>query len=338
MKIAVIGIGRSGTNILYFLLQKILEDLFDGDVNYAYEPFMWDPEIFDKRFDKIVKEFNYMASLSIEGIYFHQKYPLFIQDPELIEDAGYIEKVFSGFAKSENLLLKFIRANGRIRLLEKCSKSCKFVFIIRNPVDVINSSIHSFSLFGEDYHRSDYEKFVRELESMGRVNPADVHAEGRVQREYLYWYHMNSFALQSISEFSEKFFAISYESFKKDNEYYIELLCDFLKIPFKKKYVDYAKRKVGKLSRKNNLTVGEYEFLVQKLGEYKSLLDRHKIRYSFDPGEIKASYRGKLPKWRMPDPCYGATPIFIRDFFRNKSNIGRFLEILSYARNRFLRS
>lgn len=71
MNTVIVGTGRSGTTPLYFLTQEILLNTSHGNVDFVYEPFLWDRATFNKRFYDCQYDFQYMSSVSIEAIYSH---------------------------------------------------------------------------------------------------------------------------------------------------------------------------------------------------------------------------------------------------------------------------
>ncbi|MCI0471902.1 MAG: sulfotransferase, partial [Candidatus Aminicenantes bacterium] len=161
MKICILGVGRSGTTALYTLLQEIFIDRFGKNTDFIYEPFLWDMQAFNGRYNDVVKNFDSMNSLSVEAMYHHQNLPLFIEDATAFKDNPYLDKIFH--KTSENALIKFIRANGRFRLLTEICPEAKYIFITRNPLDVINSVVVRFSLLGSEFHRDDWDRFTREI-------------------------------------------------------------------------------------------------------------------------------------------------------------------------------
>ena len=81
-KILVMGVGYSGVSSVYELLQKILEERFSGDIDYVYEPFLWDRGAFNKLYSEIGPERTLATSISLDGLFFHSKIPLLYTEPE----------------------------------------------------------------------------------------------------------------------------------------------------------------------------------------------------------------------------------------------------------------
>ncbi|MFW5891039.1 MAG: hypothetical protein ACOCUI_02370, partial [bacterium] len=81
MKICIFGVGRSGTTASYNILQKIINDMYGDDIDFVYEPFLWDRDVFNDMYDRVNNNFKYVNSLNQEGIYNHQKLPMFIDEP-----------------------------------------------------------------------------------------------------------------------------------------------------------------------------------------------------------------------------------------------------------------
>ena len=80
MKVCILGSGRSGTTAIYTLLQEIMLKKHES-LDFVYEPFLWDKDTFNSKFEEVVDNFKYTGSFSFEGIYNHLKLPMLIGDP-----------------------------------------------------------------------------------------------------------------------------------------------------------------------------------------------------------------------------------------------------------------
>ena len=188
IKVAVLGVGRSGTTMIYKILQDILYYDTENRLDCVYEPFLWDRKTFDGPYEQVTRSFENIDALSYEGIYNHKKLPLFI--PEQYDLRGepsayaYIKDFSTPLQKGNSLLIKLIRANGRFSLLKQCAPDLKSIFIIRNPIDVINSVINLFSFYGDDFYSSDFPRLIIES-SNGLIQPLPkIDSTSRVQRNF----------------------------------------------------------------------------------------------------------------------------------------------------------
>ncbi|MBU1012869.1 MAG: sulfotransferase, partial [Bacteroidetes bacterium] len=195
MKVCIIGSARSGTTAIYALLQKILIDKYN-EVDFVYEPFLWDINSFNDFYENVKGNFKYTDSISHEGIASHLALPLFIKNTENIDDS-FLHKIFNPIQKDNAKLIKIIRGNGRYGIFRKYDPDCKFIYIIRNPLDSVNSLKDKFSYYGGEFHKDDYKRF-REgvLKYFNEELP--IKKESGFKSELLWWYYINLFALESF--------------------------------------------------------------------------------------------------------------------------------------------
>lgn len=307
MKICILGVGRSGTTALYTLLQEILIDRFGKNVDFVYEPFLWDMRAFNGRYNDVVKNFDSMNSLSVEAMYHHQNLPLFIENPAAFRDNPYLDKIFH--KTSENALIKFIRANGRFRLLSEICPEAKYIFITRNPLDVINSVVVRFSLLGSEFHRDDWPRFTKEVNSL--FGEGAIHGEkikSQVEKEVLYWYYMNKYALESFVQTDTKPLIICYEDYVSRREFWVDKICDFIALQRKDIYYEHSQKIAGSQTLKNNLTGAEVDILAGYMDQYKALLTASGITQPDDLDQITAKYKTTAAENNRKGLIVGRTP------------------------------
>jgi hypothetical protein len=305
------GVGRSGTTALYYLLQHILLRNFPNDVDFVYEPFLWDRNACNDDYKNIRYKFRYIDSVSIEGIYNHTKLPLFIGPKNENIENEYVKNLFVPTTPKNHLLLKMIRANGRFRLLNRICPTCKFIFIIRNPIDVINSVSQRFSFYGEDFHPSDFNRFIWELESKFNFTK-DKKEIKRIKRDVLYWYYMNYYALESFEESINKPLVICFEDFVDSKKQYVELICRHIGIPFEDDYVNVIKENVSQSYGVPNLTKNEYNLLMPYFSKYEELLSKYQIYNHLNRSKLLKKFKNKLLDTKPADNSFGMTTISLR--------------------------
>jgi hypothetical protein len=280
--ILVMGVGRSGTTFIYSLLQHILEMHFPGDVDYVYEPFQWDRDSFNKLYTDLTHEFNFASSLSIDGQYHHKRLPMFVTDKGSVEQESkdWLSNVLQPRKGYSHYLGKMIRANGRISLIRELGPGHKFIFLIRNPVDVLNSASQLFSFYGSEFHSSDFDRFQAEIRA-GTKSEFEIPA-GKLKTiasEYLFWYFSNLAFLEYVKKFPNSFLTLSYEEFDQNQHSVIKKICEFIGIDFRPEYPQLASKKVGAIKgRTSALNAIEYEFLRSKLTIYEELLNHVEIK------------------------------------------------------------
>ena len=291
MKVVIFGVGRSGTTAIYSLLQNIMRDIYgDGSIDFVYEPFLWDREIFDDLRENYGDKFKYLDSLSVDGLYWHQKLPMFIKDAQPYIKNPYIHELLSPEDGRSHLLMKSIRINGRFKLFDNIAdRDTKFIFTIRNPVDVINSVINKFSFFGNNFHRSDEERFFKQVSEIYNIehNTKDLK---EVTKQVLYWKFMNKFFIDQIDYYVKKPLILVNEQYSKEPQNTIASICSYLKIENKHYYLDYIVKKVGVLTEKNFISYNDYIVLERYLDDYKEILEKYGCSYVIDKAKFHRKY------------------------------------------------
>lgn len=311
MKICILGVARSGTTALYSLVQEILPEQLGESVDFIYEPFLWEKDVFNDKYNEVTKNFKYMDSVSIEGIYHHLKLPLFITAPGKFEENEYLNRIFQKNSPHSSLLLKFVKANGRFLLLNRICPECKFIFITRNPIDVINSAIVRFSFFGGEFHRDDFKQFINEINALYGVEYEAEKIKTQVEKEVLYWYYMNKFALESFKKVNRKPLIICYEDYIANRKLWVDKICAFLELQKKEKYYDFSERQGGSNTKTINLNKSEFEVLKEYLEKYKELLGSEGMWDNMNYNKLLAKYKNLSDESNRKELIFGKTPNYM---------------------------
>ena len=312
MKICIIGVARSGTTALYHLLQEIMLDNCDNKVEFAYEPFLWEKEYFNDRFDLVNKHFNFMDSISFQGIHNHLKLPMLIDDPIPFKDNEYLKNLFNPCGGNHShILLKFIRASGRYLLLNAISPDTKFIFIIRNPADSVNSIAFNFSFYGGEFHRDDFSRFLNDVNCFFKTNRGIESFETRAEKELFYWYYMNRFAIESFARASSHPLILCHEEVKKRRDQCVQSICDYLDVPVKSYYRELFRKDVGPVIKEKKASRGEVKLYRHYLRMYTQLLESHSIGYDFEIEDILKPYKRVGQSFVQEKPEYGLVPLGI---------------------------
>ena len=312
MKVCIVGIARSGTTALYSLLQQIMLDVHQ-EVEFIYEPFLWDRNVFNGRYNEVSNRFNYLNSVSIEGIYQHQKLPLFIDDPSEYADNHYLKSIFCSDDHKTNLLAKVIRANGRLSLFQRICPELKIIYILRNPLDSVNSILSLFSYYGGEFHHDDYPRFIKGLRHHFGLNYTAETFSNQIGKELLYWYYMNKFALQTISQFNNEPLIISYENYLSNPDLILHSICDYLHYPQKDEYKLWLRRKDGVVTQKFEISGLELSFVLPYLEKYNHLLKEFGIESSFNVEQTLSKYTVKEDQSFRVKYFYGLNPLLLVD-------------------------
>lgn len=316
MKIIVFGVGRSGTTALYRLMQHILEERTPGGVDYVYEPFLWDREVFNGQLPDVMSAFSLARSLSIDGMYEHKKLPLFIRAASHYPDNAFVSSLLEPAKPGDTLLVKFIRGNGRYRLLRALSSDAKFVFVLRNPADVVNSVIDRFSFLGDDFYASDYPRFAAEVRDIFGSTLPDP--RNLAEQQVLYWYYMNRFALESFAEGTAQPLVVCYENLIADRATEIERICNHCEIPYKPEFGGLLQAPVGPVTSGVKLLQEEYSAVLPYLDDYAQLLRDHALEHAWDIENTKAKYEGQLRSETRRNECFGFTALATRHYYQRR--------------------
>jgi hypothetical protein len=308
MKVCIIGTGRSGTKAIYSLVQDLMFENHER-VDSIYEPFLWDKNTFNGKFKEVKNAFGSMDSISVEGIYQHQKLPLFIDDPNPFINNEYLADLVQPENKHANILLKFIRANGRISLLHAICPDLKFIFIIRNPLDSVNSIMERFSYFGGEFHHDDFARFIDGINGRYAVNYLQEEIRIPIERELLFWYYMNRFALESFSRNQIPVLKISYETYIERPESCIKQICSFLGYDFKDDYMVKASEKIGDITRTKEIAGCEFRMVLPYLKKYDDLLQEFDMENSLDEEALCGKYLVNPNLPARTRRYYGSTPV-----------------------------
>jgi hypothetical protein len=290
MKVCVLGTARSGTTALYSLLQEIMLDHFGEEVDFVYEPFLWDKECFNDRYERVQVNFNYMDSISSEGIYNHRLLPLFISDPQPFLTNSYLRTLFQLEEKDKPILLKMIRLCGRYLLLRDICPETRFIYILRSPANAVNSLTYNFSFFGGEFHRDDYPRFLRELHQVYGQPLAPTVEKCWTEKELFFWYHMNKYALESFKKRPNPPLLLCYEECVRDREKTLQRVCDFLSLTVKSAYLERYQQKVGSITKEFRISQGQMSCFQRYVPLYLDLLTENGIPHSLDSNQLLEKY------------------------------------------------
>ena len=293
MKAYILGTGRSGTTALYVLLQEIFSRHCRRRPHFFYEPFLRNVHFLDDRYELMAARMNLQASISVAAMYQHLQLPLFISDPAPFLTNSYLQAIFHPLDRRPDVLIKFIRANGRFLLLRTIAPQAKAIFIIRNPADIVNSLRGRFSLFGTDFHDDDFPRFAAGLALIYGVNLPTNPAPSDVEKDLLFWYYMNRFALESFLTLpvGKRPLLLCHDELRFIPTSLVKKICDFLDVPFEADFVQAAKTRVGPVSREFILAESEQELVRSYMEKYTQLLVRHGITALESPEEIFRRFR-----------------------------------------------
>jgi len=228
-KILVSGIGRSGTTLIYQQLAKLLlvENL---KTNFRYEPYLRDIK------QPIVRNSPFgMEQLNHFGISTHLRTPLFLQDATA-EHSRFLETLFAApydgdlTVTPDAYLTKIIRGSGRLRAYLSHDPDLKIIGCLRNPFDTINSSLGMFSLFGEEFHKSDRARFRQERSARGHVEKLPPDTCNSIEWLAAWWLDFTQETLAVAAEYPDNVFLFCYEEFLANRAQTLNALLDFIGI------------------------------------------------------------------------------------------------------------
>lgn len=309
MNVCILGTARSGTTAAYSLLQDIMEDNFNT-VNYYYEPFLWDIDTFNDRYENVKSHFDRINSISTEGIFNHTRLPLFIENSEKFIKNEYVNSWFKHKDKGSNLI-KTIRSNGRVSLIHKIDPDCRFIVTLRNPLDTVNSLNNKFSFFGGEFHRDDFERFAREINNLFGAGITTDETVSYLEKQLLYWRYMNRYMLQAFDKLGIRPLFICQEELGSKPAEQVSAVCNFLGLPFDERYIATASERKSEVTRQFNISEKELNLVRPYLDQYFELLGKYSIPYSFNRELILDRYNLSVTPVIKEPVNYGKSPLFL---------------------------
>lgn len=186
MKIAIYGVGRSGTKAVQLYLSYLLAQK-ENNIWINYEPYFW-----ENRFTDL---FNH------EGYYHH------MHSPHFVRSANEFSKSHIRFLKKLNShdlssTTKFIRGNGRMDAINQILEPDHNIAIIRDLYQVLVSVLKmewDFWSVGFE-HAQNWESFTKEVRQKKLIDNFDWcmdQISDRLDQNAFYWYVMNKSMLLS---------------------------------------------------------------------------------------------------------------------------------------------
>ncbi len=305
LRVIIFGAGRSGTTALYTLVQEIILDRPDHGADFIYEPFLRDKTFFNGRYNDVAKNAPLIDSLSFEGIFNHLQLPLFINDPQLYEENDFLKRTLEPSGPGHHIAAKFIRANGRYPLLKQLFPDFKYIFITRNPADVVNSITRRFSFYGGEFHKDDYPRFIRQVNRLYGTSHTPGTISSIEEKELFFWEYSNRFALESIEKAGEDVLVICHEAYAADREYYARRICAFLETGYKEAYLEAAHAPAGPITTRFEVNPAVFDLYRRYLTGYFQLLRRFRIDIPCNEADILSKYRVTASARPAERPVYG---------------------------------
>lgn len=288
MDVFIFGVARSGTTMLYSLCQRIFGQLYGEGFRSSYEPFIWDRDQFNAPYEDTRQLFGKTGALSVEGIYNHVKTPLFVpaaSAEQYLSNEFY--RYFSASAGHPPHVAKLIRGNGRMAIFRALNPGAGLVLVVRNPVDVVNSVKHKFSLYGEDFYPSDLPRFRKQLGSRLVMNAE----AGWAQQQAEYCYQMNRAALE-FAHGDPKTFVIEYDHFTRNKLEKAGELCGFLGLGLTEDAARSLGSPTGPVTTKPQLSQSEFESILAYDDLHTGLCGRYGVSRGRSREELITKYDG----------------------------------------------
>ena len=257
MKLGIFGVGRSGTTAVYVGVQSLILAEQQNKYGYFYEPYLWSHSVFNAPYSEIQNKFGLTSSISIDGVYAHCKTPLFVENSTPEHD-HFMSEVFDS---SDSFLVKSIRACGRLKLYLEHFPDLKLIYIVRNPLDTVNSVINLFSFYGDEFHPSDKDRFTQEV-SLNLGFKLPNHEDlNEAKWSFIWWKYMNLAALKAAQEYPDRVFIIAYEAFRENPSISLQAIAEFFEIAYSDRSLLNLERPVGPYTSRINLTADDVQFI-----------------------------------------------------------------------------
>lgn len=288
----IFGVGRSGTTMVYGFCQRVFQHLVGKNYRSIYEPYIWNSVLFNKPYEECAEHFGKTSSISIEGIHNHLNTPLFSsENPDLkaLDDDFYQKFMPSGDSVIQ--VVKLIRGNGRMALFRQLNPEAKFIVMIRNPIDVVNSVKYKSSFFGDDFYPSDYPRFCQELKETGSLT-TDPESASWAERHAEYCYQMNRAALE-FSAHDQNTMVFEYDNFAKDKAAAMGQVLRFLELPEEPEFLAHLEAPIGPTTPSVSLSESEFNAIARFEELHDVLCMQAGIRRSKAGLEVLKQYKGQ---------------------------------------------
>ena len=318
----IAGVGRSGTTAIYEAAQTLARSQAVS-FDFSYEPYLWGEAVWLDDHSKVKSEFQSTSSLNRDGIITHLSVPLFLGDTHNDTHAQFVRRVYP---ERVSVLAKVIRGSGRLHHYLSTLPDLKIIYVIRNPMDTVNSVVGLFSYFGDEFHPSDKERFKAEVLN---TDVLGCSWETEVGKAASWWYHMNEAALNAAAQFPKRVFVLPYESFQLEPGPTFARLASFLNAEIVPSATMDFSRPAGPTTAYRNL-LSEDVRLLTPLTEYyfESLLKQSAVPLQFDTAlkcdVILSKYQSVPPGVFAPIVSRDLSPLVVRSRYAEMSeNFGK---------------
>ncbi|MBA3810891.1 MAG: sulfotransferase [Caulobacteraceae bacterium] len=318
----VAGVGRSGTTAIYEALQAFARRR--RGFRYFYEPYLWGPPTWGSNFRRVAGAFATTNSIHADGLRCHLATPLFASETQE-RPACHRDFVQGLFEAGAPVLAKIIRGCGRLDDYLRLRPRLKLVFVIRNPLDCVNSAMGNFSFFGDEFHPSDKPRFHRELEAQGRPQPAFA---TEAEAATAWWHEMNQAALRAFEGRRDRVFIAPHEAYGSDPEPALRLLANFLSLEAPQTRMGFLDEPAGPITRRINLHADDRDHIAPYQTAYFDLLEQVSD-IPIGPAchaameRIEAKYERLEPGAFVPDMPRDASPLAVRALLRRERDARR---------------
>ena len=283
MKILISGIGRSGTTTIFNVLGDALLK-FRDDAETIYEPYLWNIREAYKSATVKGQPFD-NNQINTFGVYTHTHTPIFLDEPTGLHDL-WLKQNFTGLRSGDyNRLVKVIRGAGRLEATIKSMPDVKVILVTRNPVDTINSGLGLFTFFGEEFHPSDRQRFLTEVNNKWGTDYTAEQLDMEYKWSALWWKYLTIASFDAARKYPENVFVLPYELYVKDKKQWMQKVMEFVGIPqscLSEQLLDFG---AGPLTSVSRLTREEVE-----------LLGDHSLLYGRELNEFYPAY---VPNYKM---------------------------------------
>lgn len=313
----IAGVARSGTTAIYDAIQQMNRQR-KQTFGYFYEPYLWGPPTWVPNFREVGPAFTSTNSIYPYGLRCHLATPLFTG--QLAAQSAYHEGFINNmFKPGAAVLAKIIRGCGRLRDYLELKPDLKIIFIIRNPLDCLNSIVDNFSFFGDEFHPSDMPRFRKELEALGRPQPM---FGVEVEAALAWWREMNEAALEVLRAHPERTFVAAYEAYTLDRPAAIKALGEFLAPNSRPSTNASLEQPVGRITPRIGLKADDVERIMPFLTSYFETLESISGLPIGDARalaeRVAAKYQGAEPGWFAPDIARDASPLRVRALLKQE--------------------
>lgn len=304
VKVLVSGIAHSDTSDVFSLLEKaFLKKHKRGKI--IYEPYLSN----SKKSYPIAKPFN-ENKLNESYIGCHIDSPIFLNKHHP-RYGTLLDKNFGLQNKHKNIarLVHDVKSLGRLDAILNRYPETKVILVTRNIADTINSNLNLFSFYGDQFHQSDKNRFLQEINKKFDANLTLQQLDTETKWASIWWRYLTISAFNSARRFPDSVFILPYELYIQNKKAWAKKLAAFLNINYIHINTSYFEHYDSPKASFDHLSRLDVEFMAEDLLMYAKLVNEFTSEGAIAPHQFKHSLIEKYTHKNLKSSIEGLSEI-----------------------------